>query len=128
LISAHTFIAIIMAGTETGSLSVTADWREVEPPLDLDAWEEVVEVSMTFDDEEGVLCSQHPTDGAHFSPLPLGTYRVRVHARGRDRGQHLRTVSDDPVEEHLIQAWPAPVGPEVRHKLTDQYGAMLRRQ
>ncbi|MFI0790923.1 hypothetical protein ACH4Q6_35710 [Streptomyces lydicus] len=55
-----------------------------------------------------------------------GPYRVRVHARGRDQGQDLLIVEDDPVEEHLILVWPAPPTPETVHKLSDAYGALIR--
>jgi hypothetical protein len=126
LISAHEFIAVIMTGTENGHVSITADWRETEPLLDLAPWDDVVEVSMTFDEEPGCLAGMNETDGRDIPDLPAGTYRVRVHARGRDRGWKLSLVPDEPVEGHLLQAWPAPAGPEVLHKLTDQYGAMIR--
>jgi hypothetical protein len=63
LISAHEFIAIIMTGTENGHVSITADWRETEPPLDLAPWDDVVEVSMTFDQEPGCLAGMNETDG-----------------------------------------------------------------
>lgn len=127
LVSAQGHIAIIMTGTETGLVSVTADWRQDAPPLDLDDWEEVVEVSLLFDEEPAFLAGcQKETDGRDIPGLAPGSYRVRVHARGRDRGDELRIVTDAPVEEHLIQAWPAPPAAEVRHKLTDAYGARLR--
>jgi hypothetical protein len=125
LISAREYMAVIMTGTESGPVSVTADWQETQPPLDLDPWDDVVEVSMVFDEEPAVLYSVEGT-GTLMPQLPPGSYRVRVHARGRDRARALLTVWDPPVEEHLIQAWPAPVEPEVRHKLTDQYGATIR--
>ncbi|MFF1872340.1 hypothetical protein [Kitasatospora herbaricolor] len=118
--------AIVMTGTETGNISVDVDWTETEPPLDLDAWEEVVEVSMEFEEEPGLVFGPSGASSEVLPQLAPGWYRIRVHARGRDEGHTLRTVSDDPVEEHLITAWPAPPGPEIRHKLTDAYGAEIR--
>ncbi|MFD8146752.1 hypothetical protein [Streptomyces sp. NPDC059708] len=47
--------------------------------------------------------------------------RIRVHARGRDAAHDLRVV-DDPVKEHLIQIWNAPVSGLVEYKLTDRVG------
>ena len=126
LISAHEFLAIIMTGTDFGKVSVSADWRETAPPLDLDSWDEVVEVSMLFDDELGCLSGSYDSD-PRFPLLPLGRYRIRVHARGRDRAA-LRTddVRIDPVEEHLIVAWPDSEQPEVVYKSSDNYGAQVR--
>lgn len=117
--------AIVMTGTEFGNISVSVDWRDTEPVLDLDTWDDVVEVSMWFEEEPGEVFGPDSTP-AELPRLPPGWYRVRVHARGRDRGYNRRDTSDDPVEEHLIVAWPAPSGPEICHKLTDNFGASVR--
>jgi hypothetical protein len=118
--------AIVMTGTEHGKVSVSVDWRDTEPPLDLEPWDEIVEVSMWFEEEPGVVFGPLATPEEALPQLPPGWYRVRVLARGRDHGYDLMTVAGAPVEEHLIMAWPAPEGPEVRHKLTDSYGASVR--
>jgi hypothetical protein len=61
-----------------------------------------------------------------FSAAGPGPHRVRVHARGRDAGQQALLVDGDPVEEHLIQIWSAPVAPTLAIKLTDDYGKTMR--
>jgi hypothetical protein len=128
LISSNGALGIIMTGTESGPVKVEADWRDDEPAPDLDSWDDVVEISMNFAAHEGSLYG--PEDSAEEArtvpALPPGTYRVRVHARGRDQGNAVRNVWDTPVEEHLIITWPSPTHPETLHKLTDQYGAETR--
>jgi hypothetical protein len=58
------------------------------------------------------------------------SYRLRVHARGRDHGRQVAiidtAVGDEPVEEHQILIWPAPPTPEERLKLTDTVGEQIR--
>ncbi|MEV6489563.1 hypothetical protein AB0M20_13200 [Actinoplanes sp. NPDC051633] len=41
-----------------------------------------------------------------LSPAGPGTYRVRIHARGRDA--HYDQVVDTPDEEYHLVSWPAP--------------------
>ncbi|MFF5257648.1 hypothetical protein ACFY4C_01785 [Actinomadura viridis] len=68
-------------------------------------------------------------DGPDLPPsaaLGPGPYRVRAHARGRDTGRALRGTGEM-VEDYLFQIWPAPPAPEIIHKQTDAYGAVLRR-
>ncbi|MBQ1124283.1 hypothetical protein [Streptomyces sp. B15] len=128
--------AIVRTGTETGGLLLTVDVRDAVPePPDLDAWEEIVEVSLTLPGEcPGVLTAGDEDEDAEASRLPdftfaqPGPFRVRVHARGRDEGDRLQIVEEDeePVEEHYILVWSAPVGPSVAHKWTDTYGERIR--
>jgi len=50
-----------------------------------------------------------------------------VHVRGRNVGAGLVDVRGEPVEEHLLLAWPDPIAAdEVRHKVTDGYGVHVR--
>ncbi|MFJ5220580.1 hypothetical protein ACIP98_38600 [Streptomyces sp. NPDC088354] len=125
LVSAHEYLAIVMTGTEFGVVSLSVDWRETEPLLDF-GWDEIVEVSMLFEDEPGALFGPRDQDAHAFPQISPGSYRVRFHARGRDRACAARTVLESPLEEHLVVAWPAPSAPEVVHKLTDSYGAEIR--
>ena len=72
-------------------------------------------------------------DGPH-EDLPLltphgpGSYRVRVCARGRDAGFRADRVTDSPVEEHLLQIWPAPHAPDVVYKQDRFLGPDLHTQ
>ena len=58
-----------------------------------------------------------------LSPLPAGgaTYRLRYHARGLDRanGGGFRNIDDPPLDEYLLQVWPAAHPPAVR-KITSR--------
>lgn len=131
LISSNGKLGIIMTGTESGPVSVGAQWLENEPAPSLDPWDEVVEVSMRFPVHGGVVFGPVDTkaDERLIPMLEPGSYRVRVHARGRDAGQALGMTADaanGPVEEHLLLAWPARPAPERVHKLTDAYGAGIR--
>jgi hypothetical protein len=128
LISAHELLAVVMTGTEFGPVGVTVDWRDSEPALELDSWDEVVDVSMVFEEEQAVVFGPNDRDGWELPALPVGNYRIRAHSRGRDLGHEWRTVEGEPVEEHLLMAWPAPMAPEIRHKLTDRYGAEIRQR
>ena len=125
LISALGFLAIILTGTDAGRVSVTADWRQDAPPVDLDSWDEVVEVSMLFDEDQAALFGHDDRD-ERFPLLDAGSYRVRVHARGRDQGAAVMYPGDNPVEEHLVVAWPQPQAAEKIHKVSDAYGAQIR--
>ena len=126
-VTEYDHLAIIMTGTVYGSVSVCADWRDSEPPLETDGWDEVVEVSMLFEDDPGILDPvARPYDGGEIPGLEPGSYRIRLHARGRDRGEEEHTVSGAPVEHHLIQAWPADWSRETWFKLTDKVGSSIR--
>jgi hypothetical protein len=131
LISSNGELGIIMTGTESGAVAVSAQWLENEPAPNFDPWDEVVEVSMRFPVYGGVVFGPVDTkaDERLIPVLEPGSYRVRVHARGRDTGQASATTeeaADGPVEEHLLLAWPARPAPELVHKLTDAYGAGIR--
>ncbi len=130
LISHVDSFAIIFTGTDTGPAEVTVQWCEEPAALELDQWDEVVEVSMGFttdamvyDPHADPIVEPGPPDliigPARDENDPLW-FRVRVHARGRDAGS-ARDFSDDPPDEfHLIQAWPVPRAPEIQHKLSGQ--------
>ncbi|SOE08985.1 hypothetical protein SAMN06272775_0063 [Streptomyces sp. 2323.1] len=125
--------ATIQTGLEDGPVKVTVDIRETEPPVQTDGWDEIIEVSIPFESEDADIDSLGGTIGGWSEEIPItaagpGWYRIRVHARGRDQGAQIRDLDldDEPVEEHLIQTWPAPRAPEIRHKLTDTYGAEAR--
>lgn len=46
---------------------------------------------------------------AELVTLSAGSYRLRVHARGRDLDFDL--IAEEPREWYLLQIWPAPPGP-----------------
>ncbi|MEU1630644.1 hypothetical protein ABZ746_36265 [Streptomyces sp. NPDC020096] len=116
-----------------GPVKVTVDAQAHEPILDLGEWDEVVEVSSHFDTNEADLESLGGAIEDELEEMPIsaagpGWYRLRIHARGRDQGAEAidLDINDDPVEDYLIQSWPAPQAPEIHHKLTDAHGAEVR--
>lgn len=127
LVSAHGSVAVVLTGTAAGLVRLTIEPLGSEPELRSADWDEVVEVSLWFE-ELGAVTTEGFEGLENAPPLAAtpGDYRIRVHARGRDRGHERGSVWDSPVEEHLVQAWPAPLAAEVCHKLTDAYGAYFR--
>lgn len=120
--------AVFLTGIHMGQVTVTVDFRQDEPPLDLDAWEEVVDVSVRFLNGPATFTSPDPSGWLSEPRLPRGSYRLRVHARKRDTAHQAGDSFEEPIEEFLISAWPAPTTPEVRHKLTDGIGQVYRQQ
>jgi hypothetical protein len=114
---------VLLTGINLGLVTVTADFRQDEPPLDLEAWDEVVDVSARFLNGPATFESPDVLGGRPEYPrLPPGSYRLRVHARNRDAAHAAVYALEEPIEEFMISAWPAPPAPEVRHKQTDNVG------
>jgi hypothetical protein len=121
-------IAFVRTGIHTGKVRIRGEVHREAPALDLDSWEEVVEVSLEATTEGRVIASGLGSDGPRdvpvLTPEGLGHYRIRVHARGRDIAVDM--TADEPFEHYLVQSWPAPPTPEVVYKHTDAYGATRR--
>ncbi|MEV0282415.1 hypothetical protein AB0I22_39505 [Streptomyces sp. NPDC050610] len=75
---------------------------------------------MRFETGEARLDSlDEPLDedrvGLPVSGTGSGWYRIRVHARSHGSGPGVelndQDLDEEPVEEHLIQSWPAPEAP-----------------
>lgn len=117
---------VVRTGIHIGVVDVRAAAHQAPPPLDLAAWDEVVEVSLPA--ATGQLRLLALMDDIDPPPPALtgqpGNYRVRVHARGRDTD--IDGGAFEPVEDYLIQVWPAPIETESQLKQTDQYGQQLR--
>lgn len=82
-----------------------------DPPeeVDLDHWDEVVEISYT------AVAGGARLGRAETPPWP-GEFRVRVHARGRDEED----------ENYALVIWSAPFAEPLVHKKTDRVGHLLR--
>jgi hypothetical protein len=97
----------VMCGTDMGPVrlllrAITGGAR-TEP-----GWDVVAEVDIVA--SEGwirVLSSEVEMrpDLGNLAGSGPGTYRVRVHARGRDTASR-RGFVEEPIEEHLLEAWP----------------------
>lgn len=123
--------AIVMTGTEVGPVRVTLTQYATEPPPpDLDAWDDVVEASLLLPGANPGITDAHDNDPlpslSRVADLPC---RIRAHARGRDLGhEQLVLDGEEPLEEHLLEVWPAPCDTLHIWKTTDAYGATLRTQ
>ncbi|MBA3488725.1 MAG: hypothetical protein H0T78_04130 [Longispora sp.] len=121
--------ANVFTGTPDGPINITVEIHTSAPPLALDGWEDVVEVSQWTDSGNvGVVppfTVADPTIPA-LEISPESWYRVRVHAQGRDAGNAHVTGPAEAVEEHLVQMWPAAQAPEQVHRMTSEYGLMMR--
>lgn len=100
----------VYCGISAGPVRLRAEVATTPPSLDAAGWDEVAEI--TFDAPSGAV-RVVPLFGDPVSDLPAltngpGTYRARVHARGRATARN-RFV-DAPTEDYLIQVWPDSTG------------------
>ncbi|WP_367137277.1 MULTISPECIES: hypothetical protein [Streptomyces] len=129
LFAAGTDGALIITGTDHGDIGIRVELWSSAPAADDTAWEDVVEDSYTATGTAHV----HNVEGRPAGLPDLawsgpGTYRMRVSVRGRDLGADDDGSGPVPVEEHLIQVWPAPVAPPHARKLSDELGETWRRE
>jgi hypothetical protein len=115
---------VVYSGTNIGPVRVTVQVHQAAPPLDLVAWEDVTEISFTAPNGQTTIQEwggQVPQELPNLTPGGPGSYRLRLHVRGRDRGRE-QVSPEEPVEQHLLAIWPAPPAPNVIHQLTSQDG------
>lgn len=96
----------IMCGQEVGHIAVTAELWNGPPPMVTEGWQDIAEVSAAW--SSSVMDFGTTTAGEDASTLHLSgpdDYRLRVHGKNRDGGDP--RGRSDPVEEYLIQIWPA---------------------
>ncbi|WP_157167315.1 hypothetical protein [Streptomyces typhae] len=110
LVAVMTAGALIATGVAFGPVRVQT-LTSLEPPPAADSqdeWEEIIEV--TVQAPTGRLRA-HSLEDSRYPRLPAlstqgsGPYRVRVHARGRAGAPS--QADGDPVEDYLLQVWPA---------------------
>lgn len=117
--------ARFFTGLSAGYVQVTATPLATIPTnVDVDAWEQVVEVSVrSVTGKLWVSTQDGPVDG-----LPMlgghgpGDYRLRAHVRGRDTSFDGQT---EPTEQYLLITWPSPQLPQVIMKAVDRAGSGL---
>lgn len=120
--------AVVHTGIAMGDARLTVEARTGPPApasVSLTAWDAIAEISLEA--PHGHLAVQplmNPLedDFPVLTPAGPGTYRVRVHARGRDSNYDLAV--SEPCEDYLVQVWPAPVTPGRVFRLADRYGTM----
>lgn len=129
--------ALIYAGVDRGTVTVSVHVVESRPVLnmpeqwsELAEWDDVAEVSLYV--PNGDLRVDQLEYGAHdpridlpvLSPFGPGHYRMRIHARGRDR--HYDKVVEDSGESFHLVTWPHPPVPPLIIKATSWCGYGLR--
>ncbi|MEV3973517.1 hypothetical protein AB0K68_36215 [Streptomyces sp. NPDC050698] len=128
LVSADGGAIEVTTGIHTGEVHVTVEphsQRSGPAP----GWEEIAEISCHSPSGELLVTSftDDPADLPSLASDGPGSYRLRVHARGRDRAVDQTTV-DEVVESCLIQSWPAAHQDALLVQATDAYGAQVRAQ
>ena len=96
----------------SGGSPVRIILMDTPPAVDVGSWEDVVEVSFTL--PEATEMRWYTWAGESWGildDLPAGSYRLRVSAKGRDKG-HSGEFSDHAVDAYLLQMWPAPPQPD----------------
>lgn len=119
-------LAVVVTGTQFGNVTISVQAGESDPGLDTGPWDEVTEISLTGQGLGITSGGQGPDEFQNLTPPGTSGHRVRVHARGRDAGAAQDVVDGAPVEEHLIQIWPAAPAPDTIRKSTDDLGAGFR--
>jgi len=125
LVDVYEGAAVVATGIHTGVVTVTTEARPTPPAsIELDPWDEVVDVTVAMPGGDGrlvVLMADVPATFGCLTPTGPGTYRLRAHARGRDTA--IDGTAFEPFEHYRLVLWPAPPAPQVIHKETDRYGA-----
>lgn len=118
--------AVIHTGIADGQVDVSVEAYGSEPPLVLEDWDDVVEVAIDSPTGElQVRClDDDPPTLPNLASSGPGTYRLRVHVRGRDTAPDAAT--DDVTESYLIQTWPSADKQEIVHQQKDNYGTGMR--
>jgi hypothetical protein len=128
LVSADGGAIEVATGIHTGDVHVTVE-AYAQAPEPAPGWEEIAEISCHSSSGELLVTSfmDDPADLPSLASQGPGPYRLRVHARGRDRAVDQTTVAEV-VESYLIQSWPAAHQDTLLVKATDAYGAQVRAQ
>ena len=113
--------AMVGTGVASGSVRVTCIGLDAVPDVVDPAWEDVVELSLATTPDGPLTAAggwsvDEPCD--RLDEHGPGTYRVRVHARGRDTDYD--GVAFEPVEDYLVLAWPAPSSAPVGLRATSE--------
>lgn len=121
--------AIVTTGTGYGPVCI--EWHvlarrpdDLKPVPQDELWSEVAEFSVGF--EAGELWLFSPFSGPprdHKLTGHPGTWRIRIHARGRDVAASHSSPLTQPVESHLLLLWQAPMSPVRLLRGTDEVGS-----
>ncbi len=95
----------LITGIHTGTVHLTVERAESEPPVD-PSWEEVVECSFKHRQESLLLREWWVAEAGYPLSLPVGTYRARYCAKSMLADWQLAD-GDGPLQTYLLQFWPA---------------------
>jgi hypothetical protein len=101
---------LVRTGCAGGWVNLTVELHAARPAPETAGWDDAVEVSYRTAVGQSHVRSRRGggTDFPRISFRGPGSYRIRVHARGRDAP--VAGVADDQVEDYLLQVWSAPSG------------------
>lgn len=117
--------ACIETGIRSGPVRVTVSIRDDRPAEVEQEWDEIVEVSVRS--RKGDLNIRSIDDWPDLPTVSVsgaGSYRIRVHARGRDVEAY--GYPSQPTEHYLLQVWPAPTAEPTIFRQSDEYGLAKR--
>ena len=111
--------ATVLCGTSNGPVRLTVEVHDSPvAPADqahwtkIDAeWSEIIETAFQVRSGKLTFLQLFGEPITEVELLPIGAWRLRAHAKGRDEGRDKRSdtpLDADPLEEHLLQFWPGP--------------------
>lgn len=109
---------MVLTGIDMGTVRVGVQALADEPGLDLNRWDEVVDVSIHAPEGRlGVVSNlgDDPLGLPFLTSHGSGTYRVRVNACGRALAP--KAIVNESEEEYLLQAWPAQATADFTHRV-----------
>jgi hypothetical protein len=128
----------VYGGPVTCSVQLLAEPARPPSAAEMKDWDDIVEISVLSTTGGLTLAAiegEQPTGFPVLSFAGPGSYRLRVHVRGRDLDtdgvaedawEYDDGVAPEPTENYLLQVWPATPAPEVSYQLRDAYGAWRR--
>jgi hypothetical protein len=116
----------VLTGIHTGNVEVTLELHAQRPEPAAD-WEEIAEISCHSPSGDMLVTPlmDDPADLPSLAFQGRGSYRLRLHATGRDRAVD-GTSKHGVVEAYLIQSWPTAHQDALLVKATDAYGSEVR--
>lgn len=109
--------AALVTGIDSGTVDVSVEEVNSEPAVDLDGWEEIVDVSIDIQAGElrvvsvlGELPELPPLSTAGH---PLYRLRCMASGRGLDAGR----IGVESRERYRLISWPAPAAPSIDHRV-----------